>query len=483
MSHVISIDIGTSNIKVGSMTKDGEVTIYSKDSYPLIYPKSGWLEIDADKVWQKTQKMINDAIQQVELNGGIVDAISLSTFCNSSICMDRDGNSLSNGIMYLDNRSKKQAENIKAKIGDDVLYKITRNRLEPGMYTVTSLLWFKENNPALFDQVSIWGNLSTFILNKLSGNFVMDWTQASYSGLFDVVKHTWSLELCEKLGIDQSILPKVVSPFDYVGDYNSIPIIAGAADTACSSLALCLTPGEIFESVGTSNVLTLCSDNADQLDVRFLNRCFVWEDEWLSHGAMSTPGAALKWFFNNFLKDEGNEANVLEKLPEQSTIGANGVFFLPYMQGERSPIWDPDARGVFSGLHLNTSKADMLRAMLEGSAFGLKQIYAIMEDIYHVDLLSFRSIGGGSKNRTWAQIKANVLKKEIEVQEVSETGIYGSCLLAAKAVGYFKNKDEIKSYVKNETVYTIKPNPETFETYDDLYTKFTKLYPALKGTF
>src|SRR5690625_1680762 len=483
MSHVIGVDIGTSGIKIGVMDASANLVLINKQSYSLLYPKNGWIEIDVNKVWNKTKQLIDEAIQKIKEIGGEVDAISLSTFCNSSVLMDKDGNSLSTGIMYLDQRSSEQAKHVQRLLGENLLYKITRNRIEPGMYTVTSLLWIKETFPDLFSQTYKWGDLSTFILNKLTGNFVMDWTQASYSGVFDVLNYKWSSDFCGKLGVDESILPKAVDPFECVGKFMGIPVIAGAADTASSSLSLGLKPNDMFESVGTSNVLTVCTKNLDQLDTRFLNRCFVWKNQWLSHGAMSTPGASVKWFYRTFLNEAGGESDILEHLPKQSEIGANGVFFLPYMQGERSPIWDPNARGVFAGMHLNTSKADLLRAVLEGSAFGLRQISEIIEENFQLNFNRIRSIGGGSKNKVWAQIKANVLKKEIEIQEISETGVYGSCLIAGKTIGYFSNLQDTTNHIKNKTIYTIQPNPDTFLLYDEQYRKFSKLYPALKEFF
>ncbi|WP_040978557.1 xylulokinase [Oceanobacillus jeddahense] len=484
MSHIIGVDIGTSSIKIGKMDKNFNLDTMNKQAYSLVYPKNGWMEIDVHEVWNKTQQMIYEAIHNIRINGGEVDAISLSTFCNSSVLMDMHGNALSNGIMYLDSRSKEQAERIYHMIGEELLYKITRNRVEPGMYTVTSILWKMENQLDLFRQTYKWGNLSTFIHHKLTGNFVMDWTQASYTGIFDVLQYQWSTDICDKLGIDMSILPDVVSPFDDIGEFEKIPVIAGAADTASSGLALDLKPDEMFESVGTSNVLTVCTNQPEQLDTRFLNRCFVWPNQWLSHGAMSTPGASIKWFSHTFLEEKENEkTDILEYLPEQSEIGANGVFFLPYMQGERSPIWDHNARGVFAGMHLQTSKADMLRAILEGSAFGLRQIYEIIESSYCLHAQRFRSIGGGANNKVWAQIKANILKTEIDIQQIAETGVYGSCLIAGKTIGYFTNMQDIAPYIQNKTMYTVKPDMNTFQTYDRYYKKFITLYPMLKDFF
>ena len=489
MSHIIGIDIGTSGIKVGAMNRAGELGFLEYQPYSLLYPKMGWVEIDLEDIWNKTKTLLLKVWQQVE-PAGKVDAISLSTFCNSSVFLNKEGEPLYPGILYLDQRSKAEADWIKKQISEDRLFEVTKNRLEPGMYTVTTHLWFKNHHPELYDQTYKWGNLSTFILHKLSGNFVMDWTQSSFTGIYDVENYHWSPELYEKMGIDRDKLPDVVDPCSIIGEYGHpflsaerIPVIAGAADTACSAAALGIGVNEMFESVGTSNVFTVCTDRPALLDKRFLNRCHIIKNRWLSHGAMSFPGAAIQWFYEQFLKPEGHSKEVLEDLCKQSVPGCRGVFFLPYMQGERAPIWDPNARGVFAGIHLNTTKADMFRAVLEGCAFGLKQINEIIESKYQLHTESYQSIGGGAKNREWAQIKATVLNKKVQIKDVSETGVLGTCLLAGTVIGYFSSLENAAMEFQNNTIYTLQPDLSHQTLYNDLYKIFNELYPSLQSFF
>ncbi|MDN4075907.1 xylulokinase [Fictibacillus terranigra] len=488
MSHIIGIDIGTSGIKVGAMNKEGALEFLEFQPLSLVYPLMGWVEIDLEDTWNKTKTLLLKVWEQVDTIGS-VDAISLSTFCNSSVFLNEKGDPLYPGIVYLDQRSRDESELIKETVGKELLFNITKNRIEPGMYTVTTHLWFKNHYPDLYQQTYKWGNLSTFILHKLTGNFLMDWTQCSYTGIFDIEKYNWSPEIYEKVGIDARKLPEVVDPSSVIGNFlpdfssYSIPVIAGAADTACSAAALGLGVNEMFESVGTSNVLTVCTDQPDCLDKRFLNRCHVMKNRWLSHGAMSFPGLAIQWFYEQFLKPEGHSKRILEDLPKQSIAGANGVFFLPYMQGERVPIWDTNARGVFVGIHLNTVKADMYRAILEGCSYGLRQINEIIEECYKLQAESMSSIGGGSKNREWAQIKANVLEKKIKIKAISETGVLGACIIAGTAIGYFSSLEEAATAIGNGTIYTAKPEVGMRETYSQLYHIFNELYPSLKTFF
>ncbi|MBD1379788.1 xylulokinase [Metabacillus arenae] len=491
MSHVIGIDIGSSSIKIGAINKEGDMAFVLRKPYSFQYLDQGRVEIDLDQIWKETKSLLQKAFEKVR-RIGCVNAISLSTFCNSSVFMDQKGNPLYSGIVYLDKRSVDEADWIKNEVGEKRLYKVTRNRMEAGMYSVSTLLWMKKNNPEIFYQTYRWGNLSTFILHKLTGRFILDWTQASFSGIFNPVNYQWSEELCEVIGVPMRLLPEIGEPGSMLGDlidfdgvFNEarIPVIVGGADTACSALALNIRPNEMFESVGTSDVLTVCSHHPERLDTRFLNRSHVIKNQWLSHGAMSTPGASISWFYNNFLKDEGDKSIALETVPEQSAIGANGVFFLPYMHGERTPIWDPYARGTFIGLQINTSKSDMIKAIFEGCAYGLKQINDIVEKKYQLIHTSFQSIGGGAKNRHWTQIKANVLNKQIEVKDVNETAVFGACLLAGIGASYFSSFKEAMQICPTKTIFTVEPEETSVKIYRELYELFCEIYPSLKSFF
>jgi len=489
MSHIIGIDIGTSGIKVGAMDKKGVLRYLKYQQYSLNYPKMGWVEIDLEGVWQKTKALLWEVWKQVE-EVGEVEAISLTTFCNSSVFLMEDGEALSNGIIYLDQRSTKERDWIKETVGEDLIFDITKNRLEPGQYTITTLLWFKNHYSDLYNKMYKWGNLSTFILNKLTGSFVMDWTQSSFTGIFDIEKYEWSSDIYEKVGIDSEKLPDIVTPSSIVGElildeapFSPVPVVAGAADTACSTFALGTGVNELFESVGTSNVLTVCTDQTQVLDKRFLNRCHVIKNRWLSHGAMSFPGVTVQWFDEQFLESGSCSTEILNDLAKDSTPGANGVFFLPYLQGERTPIWDGNARSVFAGIHLNTTKADMYRAVLEGTAFGLKQINEIIDTKYKLDTNAFPSIGGGAKNREWAQIKANVLNKTIHIKDVTQTGVVGACLIAGTAIGWYSSLENAANEITNETLYTVQPEEDIVRVYDELHHVFNELYPSLKDFF
>lgn len=492
MSHIIGIDVGTSGIKIGAMNHEGKLCFLSRDSYSLHYPFPGAIEIDPEEVWIKVCSLIKHTASEIQSAGGSVSALSFSTFCNASILMDKHGNHLGGGILYIDQRSKKEAEWIRAQVSEERIFSITGNRLEPGMISATSLLWTQKHQPEHIKQAYKWGHLSTYLVAKLTRQFVMDWTQASFTGLFDIHKYCWSEEMCTALDMDLELLPVIVEPGRIVGHtlesltgelgVSPIPVIAGAADTACSTYALCIEPGEVFESVGTSDVITVVSNSTDKFDRRFLNRCHVVKDQWLSHGAMSTPGAAIQWYYNEFLRGEGSIQEVFVSLPEQSPIGSNGVFFLPYMHGERSPIWDPDARGMFIGLSLNTRKEDMARAIMEGCSFGLRQLMSILHDEYQLAPSIMPAIGGGSQNSVWNQIKANVLQTVIETREVGETALMGACFLAGVSTGLFTHADLV-TFNQNNATHRYIPDPDAVPVYSRYFELFQSLYPSVRDFY
>lgn len=212
MSHIIGIDVGTSGIKIGAMNHEGKLAFLSRDSYSLHYPFSGAVEIDPEQVWSKVCSLIKQSASRIQSAGGSVSALSFSTFCNASILMDNQGNHLGNGILYIDQRSKKEAEWIRTQVSEERIFSITGNRLEPGMISATSLLWSQKHQPEQYQRAHKWGHLSTYLVAKLTHQFVMDWTQASFTGLFDVQRYCWSDEICHALGMDKSLLPEIVEP-------------------------------------------------------------------------------------------------------------------------------------------------------------------------------------------------------------------------------------------------------------------------------
>ena len=269
------------------------------------------------------------------------------------------------------------------------------------------------------------------------------------------------------------------------------PIIIGGGDTACATLAAGVTKaGEVCESVGTTNVLTICVDKPE-FDRGFINRCHVVEGTWIYQGALSHTGASYQWFRDNFCQDMKEKAvgsgksafELMNEEADQANPGCDGLVFLPYMLGERSPIWDPYARGVFFGLSLHTTRKEMNRAIMEGCGYGLRQLSEIAERVTGNKIKSFRSIGGGAKSLTWAQIKADITGKDIEILDMNDMAPVGAALLAGVGAGVFRDVYEAANRVEKKIFKVVKSNSQYNDIYDKRYQVYTELYPNVKDLY
>lgn len=388
-------------------------------------------------------------------------------------------------------------------VGKDRLFELTANTAMAGAMSGTSMLWIKRHLPEQYEKTKYFGHLNTFMAHRMCGNFAIDYSNASYTNLFETAGgFRWSEELCEKIGIDIEKLPPLHKSTDVVGGLineelialgipQGTPIVIGGGDTACATLAAGVTKaGDVCESVGTTNVLTICVDQP-KFDRGFINRCHVVDGTWIYQGALSTTGAAYQWFRDNFCQDLIEKASgsskkafaYMNEEADEAEPGCGGLVFLPYMLGERSPIWDPYARGVFFGLSLQTKRKDMNRAVMEGCGYGLRQLSEIAERVTGKKMTEFVSIGGGAKSETWAQIKADITGKDIIILDLNDMAPVGAALLAGVGAGVFKDIYEASDKVDKHVYKVVKSSDEHKDVYEKRYQVYTKLYPQIKELY
>ena len=388
-------------------------------------------------------------------------------------------------------------------VGKDRLFELTANTAMAGATSGTSMLWIKRHLPEQYEKTKYFGHLNTFMAHRMCGNFAIDYSNASYTNLFETAGgFRWSEELCEKIGIDIEKLPPLHKSTDVVGGLinedlialgipQGTPIVIGGGDTACATLAAGVTKaGDVCESVGTTNVLTICVDQP-KFDRGFINRCHVVDGTWIYQGALSTTGAAYQWFRDNFCQDliekaSGSSKNAFAYMNEEADEaepGCGGLVFLPYMLGERSPIWDPYARGVFFGLSLQTKRKDMNRAVMEGCGYGLRQLSEIAERVTGKKMTEFVSIGGGAKSETWAQIKADITGKDIIILDLNDMAPVGAALLAGVGAGVFKDIYEASGTVDKHVYKVVKSSDKHKDVYEKRYQVYTQLYPQIKELY
>ena len=503
--YLLGVDVGTTSIKVAIIDKDANLLGISSSSYRLITPKPDYVQIDTEDMWEAYLKCMRLLFEGKGIDPGKIAGIGISSLCPGLSVFGEDGEILVDPIIYSDRRSTKEAEIILDAVGEKKLFEITANKCMSGAHSGTSMLWIKRNLPDIYEKTKYFGHVNTVMAQKMTGNYAIDYSNASYTNLFETAKGhdgQWSDYLCERIGIPKEKLPPLMDSADVVGGLinkemirmgipEGTPVVIGGADTPCATLAAGVKKnGDACESVGTTDVLTICVDKPN-FDESFINRCHVVRGTWIYQGAMSYTGAAYQWFRDKFCSDmneraAGSNRNAFMLMNEeaaQSEPGAGGVVFLPYMQGERSPVWDSYARGVFFGVSLRSSRKDFNRAVMEGCGYGLRQLCEIAERVTGHRMTGFSSIGGGAKSELWAHIKADITGKDIEILDMNDTAPVGAALLAGVGAGIYKDAVEASDKVKKTVYKVIKSSDENKDAYEKGYQVYTHLYPRIKDLY
>jgi len=489
---MLGIDMGSSSVKVCAYGCDGVLRARSTQVWALSQPQRGHVEMDTELMWQQTVRAIKDVISS---SGDTVLSIGISAACPSIVFLDDKQQAIRPAILYLDNRSNPQVRQYTQKHGSQAHFVRSGNR--PGTSTswLSSVAWVREHEPQLWQRVKTVTLQSGFLTTRLTGQPVIDWTQASYSGGFriDRPEQGWDEALLDCWGIEKSRLAPVGwsclcagtltdAAMQALGIRSRIPVAYGCADTAASAFALGMRDhGQVFESSGTSGVISFCLERPD-FDDTFMNRCHVFPHRWLAHGAMSTLGGAFAWLLTIWPDLASIEA--LEQLAASAPPGANGLVFLPYLAGERSPIWDPDASALWAGLLMSHTRADMARAVFEGTAFGLKQIFERGKKIWNIQPDFLLGVGGGARSTLWRQIKNDVLGVRYDCAAQADTAAMGAALVGAIAAGIFTGTDD--STIPFAPLPTAGVYPEQRQAgtiakrYDHAFQAYSKLYGATR---
>jgi len=496
--YLLGIDIGGISIKAGVFNKNGDLLGSSKIDNRIITPKPGRAELSPKYIWNSLPGLINDSCRNADISIGKIISIGFSITCPTVVPLDGDGNPLRNAIMNFDQRSCRQVDNILDKISEDEIFDITGNRILSGAISISSILWIKENEPEIFEKTYCFGHITTYIIYKLTGRMVLDFNQASFSGFFRTRDtFTWDSELLDIYGLDENRLPEILLPTQMAGTLTEEASIktklardtivaSGSADTVCSALGMGLFESDkIFISSGTSEIVTGCLKKPE-FERRFLNRFYI-ENLWIFHGPVSTSGAAIMWLkkildYNNDISGE-KFYNFSTNMAKKSQIGSNKLIFLPYLQGERSPWWNSNARGVFFGLSISTEVKDICRSVFEGIGFALKQNIEIAEKLLKISARKVFFTGGGSKNIFWLQIKSDITGKVLCVQNFNETAMLGAAMLGGICSNVYDNYLDAIDCAAKKDYFEIKPDLENFKKYSKFSNIYDSLYQSLKHEY
>lgn len=494
---VLGIDIGTSRAKAALYSVGGKLLVESSASYSFTSSSKGFVEEDPETQWWKaTVENIKKITKNKAAKGKRILGIGVSC-TNALVCVDRDGKSLAPAIMQMDKRSLQEVKFTSDKIGNEEVFSITGNRIAPGTFFLPSILWLKENRSNVFKWTYKFLSPSGFIVSKLTGRFTIDTTRACTTLLYDLRQKKWSEEILTGLGIPSEKLPDVYKSSEVVGEVDDkaskitglkkgIPVIAGAMDSVAAGIAInAKTRDESFIILGTVGRLCIIVKNQALLKKEFLNALYSDDGKYLSVACMDGAGMSAELFAREFgTKPEGkNLFEELEREAQKSLPCAGGLIYLPYLMGERSPLWDPYAKGVFFGISSSSTRGDFYRAMLEGIAYSLRTNLEVFEKDMVSDIKVLKIFESGiGKIRFLQQIISDVLKREIVPCSVQSPETFGIGALAALGVGAIKNTEKfVKAGIK--VGKPVKPDKENGKKYENYFMMFKKLYDDLKGDF
>lgn len=487
--YALGIDVGSTATKV--VLCDSAGTIAARGSAPthIERPRPGWAEIDFVRCWEGVAAACRAALSSLPGDAARrrIIGIGLTSLAPSVAPLAADGAPLGNGIIYEDRRSVRHVERILARESQSSIAKRTGMRLESGSTTLSSMAWLVAERPALVAACAYFGSLTTYLAHRLTGNFGVDWANAQLTGLFALDDPPrWLDDWRRQVGIPPEKLPPHVPCEAKIGEVTpaaaaelgvpvGAPVAMGGPDAQAAAVGAGLaTPQAGLLSLGTTNVLTVCTERP-VTDPRFYTRRHVVPRRYLHVAPTLSGGATLKWAAALLGVESVGE---LAALAGASAPGAGGVVFLPYLMGERAPLWDRAARGVFSGLSLDTSRADLARAVVEGVAFALRNVLTEMETRLGVEI-SPLTVTGGAAFPPVAQTLANVLQRPLAVSAGGDGAAQGAALLAFVAAGRADLAWLAAWRPPLRTTYT--PDTAAATMYNRQYEVFLAVYPALKG--
>ncbi len=503
--YIIGIDIGTTGCKSIMVDANGQLICSATEEYPLYTPNPGWAEQNPGDWWDATVKTLQRIIKESAVPTEEIKGIGLSGQMHGLVPLDKDGEVVRPAFLWNDQRTEKQCrEIIAAAGGEKELLKYTNNSMLPG-YTGGKILWLMQEEPGNFKKSKIFLNPKDYIRYKLTGKFATEVSDASGTGLFDVENRRWSEELLEILKIPKKLLPQcyespevtgyvTVEVSTLAGLKENTPVVGGGGDSVVQTTGTGLiNEGILGLTLGTAGIVAMGLErfkfnSTGKLQI-FCNNA---PNKWHIMGVTLAAGGSFHWFKNNLCKHEIRVAEktgqsvfeiINKSIEKQTEPGSKNLVFLPYLIGERCPYPDPNAKGVFVGLTLRHTHADMARSVMEGVGFSLKQVYDLIIDMdRNLAVNEIRTSGGGSSSLLWRQIIADIFQLPVKtVSGSKEGGAYGAALVAGTGCGIWSSMEEATKVLKVET--ELLPDKKNKGIYTQLYGVYAKLYNNLKEGF
>ncbi len=500
MSFFLGIDIGTSATKTLLIDEQGKILAEASQSYPLYHPKPLWSEQDPEDWWQATVKSVRAVVKKAKVKAADVKSIGLSGQMHGSVFLDKKGQVIRKALLWNDQRTAAECEEIERRAGGRAeLIKMVANPALTG-FTAPKILWLRNHEPKHFDKTVKILLPKDDVRRRMTGEFATDVSDASGMLLLDVAKRNWSRELLSKLELDVGLFAKCYESEEVTGKLTAdaakamgltteCVVVGGAGDCAANGVGTgVVKTGVLSTSIGTSGIMFVHSDKVEIDPLGRLHTfCHAVHGKWHMMGVSLTGGGALDWFTKRLCSEIGNgkpKANpfdVLNKEAAEVPPGCEGLFFLPYLAGERTPHADPDARGCFIGLTLKHARGHMARAIMEGVAYAMRDSLSIIHEM-GVPVRQIRASGGGSKSPLWRQIQADAFGQKAVTINAEQGPAYGVALLAAVGAGAFKSVEEACA-ATIRVVSETPVNKKAKQVYDQAFPIYQDLYRSLKADF
>lgn len=490
--YFLGIDTSTTSSKALLIDENGAVIAVASSPHTLQTPQPLWSEQDPLEWWEAVSHSIRSVLVKAGISGEAVGAVGLTGQMHGLVLLDGEGEILRPAILWNDQRTQRQCDEIHQRIGKERFIQITGNVALTG-FTAPKILWVQENEPEVFNKVKHILLPKDYIRYRLTGDYAMDKADGAGTVLFDLKTRTWSPEILEALEINPRWLPPTFEGTEFTGSISEAaasvtglttgtPVAAGGGDQAAQAVGVgAVEPGIVGVTVGTSGVVFATTPSAlVEPEGRLHAFCHAVPGLWHFMGVMLSAAGSLQWYRDTLAP--GVSFDDLLKEAESAEPGCEGLQFLPYLSGERTPYPDPLARGGWIGLTTRHNRASMSRALIEGVSYGFKDIFALIQSAGLGAITQVRASGGGMKSPLWRQILASVLETELVTVNTTEGAAYGAALLAGVGAG---NWPDVLTACREAIMITglTEPDPDQMTIYRYRYPQYRALYPALKSSF
>ena len=492
---LLGIDVGTGGSRAVLIKESGDIlATETVEHLPFASPQTGWAEQDPADWWHASAAAIRGVLSATGIRPEEITGIGLSGQMHGSVLLDQQDRVLRPALIWCDQRTERQCQNITSEIGASRLIELTCNPALTG-FTLPKMLWVRDVEPRIWDRVRTILLPKDYVRFKLSGDKATDVADASGTLLLDVTRRKWSSEMLAYAGIDESVLPRVFESQEVTGQVSAAaasetglkpgtPIVAGAGDQAAGAVGVGIVrPGSVSATIGTSGVVFAAS-NSPALDPkgRVHTFCHAVPARWHVMGVTQGAGLSLRWFRDQFGTVGSRNLDAYEQLSAEAAgvpVGSDGLMWAPYLMGERTPHLDPNARAALVGLTAQHTRAHFVRAILEGVAFSLRDSFEIFKEM-KVPIDKVRVAGGGARSALWRQIQADIYKHDVETVQAEEGAAYGVALLAGVAGGVWPSVDDACDAVVKVRA-RVSPDDQAMKLLDRQYVRYRSLYPALRA--